>query len=221
MTDFAAARRHMVDGQVRTAAVSDEAVVGAMLDVPREEFLPDAQRSIAYLDLEVEVTGGRSPARRLMTPMTLARLLQAADLDAGRKVLVVGCSTGYTVAIVARMGCEVTGTEGDSALAASARSNLSRLGIAGPTIVEADALSGCPDKAPFDVIFLDGAAAREPLALYDQMKLDGCLVGVFALTRPPQARKVVKSTKGIGYLMLFDATAPVLPGLERIPSFEF
>ncbi len=217
MTDFDRARRHMVDGQVRTAGVTDLAVIEAMLAVPREMFVTDANRAIAYLDLQLSVT----PQRRLMTPMTVGRLLQAAELGAGRKVLIVGCATGYTAALAAHMGADVVATESDSALSAQARANLSRAGIVGPVIVEAPPLVGVAGRGPFDVILLDGATEREPAPLYEQLRVDGNLLGVFALSPQPQARKVMKSAEGIGYRPLFDATAPVLPGLERAPSFQF
>ena len=217
MTDFDRARRHMVDGQVRIAGVTDLAVIEAMLSVPREIFVGEANRAIAYLDLQLNVT----PQRRLMTPMTVGRLLQAAQLGAGRSVLIVGCATGYTAALAAHIGAEVVATESDSALAAQARANLGRAGLVGPTIAEALPLAGVPSRAPFDVILLDGATEVEPTALYEQLRIDGELVGVFMLSAQPQARKVTKSAEGIGYRPLFDASAPVLPGLERVPSFQF
>jgi protein-L-isoaspartate(D-aspartate) O-methyltransferase len=217
MSDFERARRHMVDGQVRTAGVTDFAVIEAMLAVPREEFVGDANRAIAYLDLQFEV----APQRRLMTPMTIGRLLQAAGIDTGRSVLIVGCATGYTAALAAQMGANVVATEPDSTLAGQARANLARIGINGVTVVDAALLAGSPGHAPFDVILLDGATERDPLALCDQLRVDGDLVGVFALSVQGQARKVTKSAEGLGYRPLFDASAPVLPGLERVPSFQF
>ena len=217
MTDFDRARRYMVDGQVRTAGVTDLAVIEAMLSVPREMFVTEANRAIAYLDLQINVT----PQRRLMTPMTVGRLLQAAQLGAGRSVLIVGCATGYTAALAAHIGAEVLATESDSALAVQARANLGRAGLVAPTIVEVLPWAGVPNRAPFDVILLDGATEREPTALYEQLRIDGDLVGVFMLSAQPQARKVTKSAEGIGYRSLFDASAPVLPGLERVPSFQF
>jgi protein-L-isoaspartate(D-aspartate) O-methyltransferase len=217
MTDFERARRHMVDGQVRTAGVTDLAVIEAMLAIPRELFVADANRAIAYLDLQLNVT----PQRRLMTPMTVGRLLQAAGLAAGQSVLVVGCATGYTAALAAHIGCDVVATEPDFALAAQARANLGRAGIGGVTVVEGQPQAGHPSRAPYNAILLDGATELEPTALYEQLRVDGDLVGVFALTAQPQARRVTKSADGIGYRPLFDATAPVLPGLQRAPSFQF
>ena len=217
MTDFERARRHMVDGQVRTAGVTDLTVIEAMLTVPREAFVGEANRAIAYLDLQLSVT----PQRRLMTPMTIGRLLQVAGIGAGRSVLIVGCATGYTAALAAQMGADVVATESDPALAAQARANLGGAGIASATVVEAQPLAGHPQRAPFDVILLDGATARDLSPLYEQLRVDGDLVGVFALSVQPQARKVTKSAEGIGYRPLFDAAAPVIPGLDRTPAFQF
>jgi protein-L-isoaspartate(D-aspartate) O-methyltransferase len=206
MTDFDRARRHMVDGQVRTAGVTDFAVIEAMLEVPRELFATDANRAIAYLDLQLNVT----KQRRLMTPMTVGKLLQA-----------VGCATGYTAALAAHIGCDVVATESDSALATQARANLGRAGFNGVTVVEAQPLAGYASRAPYDVILLDGATERDPTALYEQLRVDGDLVGVFALSGQPQARRVTRSAEKLGYRPLFDAAAPVLPGLERVASFQF
>src|SRR5437660_4933409 len=133
MSDFERARRHMVDGQVRTAGVTDPAVIEAMLAVPREEFVGAANRAIAYLDIQLDVAQGR----RLMTPMTIGRLLQAAGIDVGSAVLIVGCATGYTAALAARMGANVVATEPDPTLAGQARANLGRAGIGGVSVVDA------------------------------------------------------------------------------------
>ena len=217
MSDFDRARRHMVDGQVRTAGVTDLEVIEAMLAVPREEFVGDANRAIAYLDMQLEV----APQRRLMTPMTIGRLLQAAGIGPGRPVLIAGCATGYTAALVAQMGADVSATESDPELAAQARANLVRAGFGAVSVVDAPVMAGNPSRAPFDVILLDGATETDLARLCDQLRVDGDLVGVFALSGQPQARKVTKSAEGLGFRPLFDASAPVLPGLERLPSFQF
>jgi len=221
MTDFALARRRMVDGQVRTGGVTDVAVIEAMLSVPREQFVSEAQRPLAYVDLQVEVGDGGAARRRMMTAMTTGRLLQAAQIAPSCSVLVVGCATGYTVALVAHIGAEVVATEADATLAAKARANLADLGVNGPVIVDAAPLAGCAARAPFDIILLDGASERELTALCEQTHPDGHLVGIFAHSRPPQARMLTRSAEGIGYRPLFDASAPVLPGLERLPTFQF
>ena len=123
MTDFAAARRHMVDGQVRTTDVTDLRVISAMLEVPRERFVPPAAAALAYLDLDVPVA--RAASRRLLKPMVLAKLIQAAELEATDRVLDVGCATGYAAAVLARIAGQVVALEQDAGLAKAARAALS------------------------------------------------------------------------------------------------
>src|SRR3972149_842277 len=107
MTDFANARRHMVDGQVRPADVTDLRVLSAMLEVPRERFAPPAATSLAYLDLDLPVGEGAGAPRRLLKPIILAKLLNAAEIEPTDKVLDVGCATGYTAALLAPLGAGV------------------------------------------------------------------------------------------------------------------
>src|SRR5581483_6219011 len=101
MTDFAALRRTMVDGQVRTADVTDQRLLAAMLEVPRERFMPDDKAPFAYLDQDIAVTDGGPAARRLLKPMVLAKLLEAAAIEATDRVLDIGCATGYSTAVLA------------------------------------------------------------------------------------------------------------------------
>ena len=105
MTDFAAARRMMVDGQVRTSDVSDLRIIAAMLELPRERFVPESKAALAYLDADVPVTEAQAgkPARRLLKPMVLAKLVQAAAVQASDHVLDVGCARGYSSALLARL----------------------------------------------------------------------------------------------------------------------
>lgn len=219
MSDFATARQKMVDGQVRPSDVTDLRIIEAMLAVPREAFVPQDKRPIAYLDREIEVGGA---ARRcLIQPVVLARMLQAADISASDRVLVVGCATGYAAAVAAHLSDSVFATEPDAALAAQAAANLAKLGLARVTVRVAEVDAGDPVHAPYDVIVLDGATERDLPGLYDQLKLDGRLVGVFATTRPPRAVLVTRSAAETGSRVLFGASAPVLPGLERRPAFVF
>src|ERR1043166_6077630 len=102
MTDFAASRRMMVDCQVRTSDVTDLRLIAAMLDIPRERFVPADKADLAYLDLDLPVTTS-APVRRLLKPMVLAKLIQAAAIGAGERVLDVGCATGYSAAVLARL----------------------------------------------------------------------------------------------------------------------
>jgi protein-L-isoaspartate(D-aspartate) O-methyltransferase len=221
MSGFSTARQKMVDGQVRPSDITDSRIIDAMLDVPREAFVPESQRTLAYLDLDLDVSEGTSEKRFLIKPAVTAKMLQAAEITNTDKVLVVGCATGYVAALVAKLAGRVTATESEASLSAKAVSVLAGIGLGNVTVKTAAAADGDPASAPFDVIFLNGATAVTPDRLYRQLKEGGRLVGVFATTQPPRAVIVTHSHDDFGHRALFDATVPVLPGLERLPAFVF
>ena len=221
MSGFSIARQKMVDGQVRANDVTDAGIIDAMLAVPREAFVPASQQALAYLDLDLDVSNGGSVTRFLIKPAVTAKMLQAAEIGDSDNVLVVGCATGYVAALVARLAARVTATESDSALAERARDILVGLGVGNVIVRAAAAADGDPANGPFDVILLNGATEVAPSGLYRQLKEGGRLVGVFALTKPARATIVTRSHDDFGNRALFDATAPVLPGLERLPAFVF
>jgi len=221
MSGFATARQKMVDSQVRPSDVTDSRILDAMLAVPREAFVPESQRALAYLDLDLDTSEGASAKRFLIKPVVIAKMLQAAGIKPTDKVLVAGCATGYTAALVARLAAQVTATETDPAQMAKARDVLGGLGLANVTFLAAAPAEGDPANAPFDVIVLDGATEVVPDGLYKQLKDGGRLVGVFATTKPPRAMIVTHSHGDFGNRALFDASVPVLPGLERLPAFVF
>jgi protein-L-isoaspartate(D-aspartate) O-methyltransferase len=221
MSGFSTARQNMVDGQVRPSDITDSRIIDAMLAVPREAFVPQQRRALAYLDLDLDVSEGDSAKRFLIKPVVTAKMLQAAEIAETDNVLVVGCATGYAAAVVAKLGCRVTATESDSTLAAKANEVLAGLGLSNVTVRAADAAAGDATGAPFDVIVLNGATEIIPDRLYRQLKEGGRLVGVFATTQPPRATIVTRSHDEFGNRALFDAVVPVLPGLERLPAFVF
>ena len=221
MTGFSAARQHMVDGQVRPSDVTDARIIDAMLAVPREAFVPQSQRALAYLDLDLDASEAASAKRFLIKPLVIAKMLQAAGIGASDKVLVAGSASGYTAALVARLAGQVTAIESDPAQVARAMAVLADLGLANVTFQAASAAGGYPGGAPYDVIVLDGATEIVPERLFAQLAEGGRLVGVFAMTKPPRAMIVTRSHGDFGNRSLFDATAPVLPGLERLPAFVF
>jgi protein-L-isoaspartate(D-aspartate) O-methyltransferase len=219
MSGFATARQKMVDGQVRPSDVTDIRILDAMLAVPREAFVPGNKQALAYLDLDLDVSEDTSAARFLIKPAVLAKMLQAAEIRETDRVLVVGCATGYAAAVIARfVGPQVTATEGDSALAAKAKALLAGEKAIVRTAAAAD---GDPAAAPYDVIVLNGATEIVPERLYGQLREGGRLVGVFATSQPPRAMIVTCSHGDFGHRTLFDAAAPVLPGMERVPAFVF
>jgi protein-L-isoaspartate(D-aspartate) O-methyltransferase len=221
MSDFATARQKMVDGQVRTSDVTDSRIIDAMLAVPREAFVPANQRALAYLDLDLDVSEGGSPKRFLIKPEVTAKMLQAADIGPSDHVLVVGCATGYSAALLATLAGQVTATESEPSLAAKAGEVLTQTGFGSVSIRGAAAAEGDAANAPYDVIVINGATEIIPDRLYQQLREGGRLVGVFAMTKPQRATLVTRSHGDFGNRALFDASAPVLPGLERLPAFIF
>ncbi len=221
MSGFSTARQKMVDGQVRPSDVTDIRIIDAMLEVPREAFVPPNQRAMAYLDLDLDVSAGGATKRFLIKPVVTAKMLQAAEIGPTDNVLVVGCASGYTAALVAKLAGRVTATEADPALCASAKDALGSLGLGNVTVRTSAAAGGDSADAPYDVIVLNGATEIVPEALYRQLKDAGRLVGVFAMTAPPRATIVTRSQGDFGSRALFDAAAPVLPGLERSAAFVF
>ncbi len=221
MSGFSTARQKMVDCQVRPSDVTDSRIIDAMLDVPREAFVPQNQRALAYLDLDLDVSDKASVKRFLIKSAVTARMLQAAQIKDGDRVLVVGCATGYIAAVVAKFAKQVTATESEPSLVTEANNVLAELGLGNVTVRNSDAAEGDPAAAPYDVIVLNGATEVVPEGLYRQLREGGRLVGVFATTQPPRAAIVTHSHDDFGIRPLFDATAPVLPGLERRPAFVF
>jgi protein-L-isoaspartate(D-aspartate) O-methyltransferase len=221
MSGFATARQKMVDGQVLTSDVTDRRILDAMLTLPRERFVPEDKQALAYLDLDLDVAEGDSAKRFLIKPMLTARLLQAAEIAATDKVLVVGCATGYAAALVAMLGATVTATESDSRLVDKGKKILAAVGQ-NVTLKVGEAADGDPAGGPYDVIILNGATEIVPEKLYQQLRNDGGrLVGVFATTRPSRAMIATRWHGETGQRTLFDAVAPILPGLERVPQFVF
>jgi len=219
MTDFAAARRNMVDGQVRTADVTDLRLISAMLEVPRENFVPPAVAALAYIDLDVPLDEGAKPPRRLLKPMVLAKLIQAADLKATDRVLDVGCATGYAAAVLARVAGQVIAIEQDQNLVQAATAAL--LSQPNVRVVGGKLTDGWPQGAPFDAIVLEGATEVVPHTLCRQLKDGGRLVCVLGSGPGSKAMLYRRSGKETGGRPIFDATAAVLPGFVKPPAFAF
>ena len=219
MVDYAQARRTMVDGQVRTSDVTDLRIIAALLEVPRERFVPEARRAIAYLDSDAPVS--EAGARALLKPMVLAKLIQAAGITETDRVLDVGCATGYSSAVLAKLGSRVVALEEDAALARRASETLAALGAANVTVATGPLTAGWADDAPYDVIMLQGATEVAPEGLLAQLKEGGRLL---AVVRSGPMGKATLYRKAAGHataLPLFDAVAPLLPGFVRPPAFVF
>jgi len=217
MFDAAAARRYMVDGQIRTADVTNPNLIAAMEAVPRELFVAPAMASQAYRDGDLSLGKGRA----LLRPIVLGKLLQGAMVVAGDRVLDVGCGTGYSSAVLAHMGATVVALEEDADLARRAEAALAAAGAGQVKVVSGPLTAGWPQAAPYDLILLDGATEVTPEALGRQLSSTGRLAAVFG--RGPAAKAMIYRLIE-GELVgrpIFDAAAPLLPGFAAPPAFVF
>lgn len=213
MTDFSAARINMVENQVRCNAVTDPGVIAAMSDVPREQFVPATSASIAYMDQDLSLGHGRY----LMQPRAFAKLCQAATISGNDVVLDVGCATGYSSAVLARIAGRVVALEQDIALAKTASANLS--GIA--SVVTGPLSEGVADQGPYDVIFLNGTIPAKPEKLCSQLSEGGRLVAILGNKMVGQAHVYVRSGDTVTYRVVFDAPTQPLPGFDVAQTFVF
>lgn len=223
MKDYAAARANMVESQLRPNKVMDLRVLQAFLDVPRELFVAEPVRAVAYVDEDLPI----APGRFVMEPMVFGRLLQFAQIGGDDRVLEIGTGTGYGAALMSRLGRGVTALESDPALAAAARRNLASLNARNVGVVEGELAAGAPDRAPFDVIVFAGAVAEIPQPVLDQLTEGGRLFAVVAVAGGGRGAKVgaaqmaTRLHGSISRRTLFDASAPLLPGFAREPGFVF
>ncbi len=215
MSEFATRRVMMVDTQVRPSDVTKFPIIDAMLTVPRETFVPDDKREAAYMGENLPL----APGRVVLEARTLAKLLDALDLQPGELVLDVGCGLGYSAAVIARLAETVVAVEEDEMLAAEAQRLLSEEGVDNAIVVVGNLAEGSAKCAPYDVITIEGGVETVPEAILAQLKEGGRIGAIFMDGAVGTARVGYKTVGRITWRSVFNASAPVLAGFRTRREF--
>ena len=220
--DSAVQRKNMVDSQVRPSDVTDRRIAQAMLDVPREAFVPESQRVIAYMDGNLVVSGaGVKPERVLLAPRVFAKMVQQMALENDATVLDIAPATGYSTAVLARIAKRVVAVESSAELAELAKATLARLAVANATVIAGDIREGAAGQGPYDAILVNGKLADAPAALLNQLKDGGRLIAIVDARGVGKAVEWRRFAMNFDRRILFDAEAPFLPGCARVAEFTF
>ena len=216
--NFEQARFNMVEQQIRTWEVLDQAVLDLLYVVPREDFVPAACKSLAFTDMEIPIGRGE----RMMPPKMEARIVQELGVRKSDRVLEVGTGSGYLTALLAHRGAHVLSIEIEPQLAELGRANLSRHGVDNVTLETGDAARGWSRQAPYDVIVLTGSTPQLPRTLLEQLAPGGRLFAVVGDAPVMIAKIVTCGTPGtFASVELFDTVVAPLVNAERPSRFEF
>jgi protein-L-isoaspartate(D-aspartate) O-methyltransferase len=217
MPDYTSQRMNMVESQVRPNDVTDIRIHEAMRSIPRERFVPTVKRGVAYADGAIEVVANRY----LLEPRTFSKLIQLAQITPTDNVLDIGCATGYSTAVVARLAAKVIGLEQDADLVRVASDMVPAVGATNIAIVQGSLADGHRGAAPYDVIVVNGAIEAAPEALLGQLAEGGRLVAVVQSGEQSRAYLYLRQNGRVGSRAAFDAWAPLLVGFRQKVGFVF
>jgi protein-L-isoaspartate(D-aspartate) O-methyltransferase len=215
MADYAQRRTMMVDTQVRPNDVTKFPIIEAMLAIPRESFVPAALREAAYMGENIAI----GPRRVVLEARTIAKLLDALDIQPTDLVLDIGCGLGYSAAVISRLAEAVVAVEEDEGLAAEAQAVLSDAGADNAAVIAGPLVAGAAKHGPYDVITIEGAVETVPEAILAQLKEGGRIGCIFMEGALGVARIGHKSDGAVTWRFAFYAAAPVLPGFEKGRGF--
>lgn len=216
--DFAAARRIMVDSQIRPNDVTDPDLVAAFMAVAREAFVPVSRKQVAYSEMEIET----SPERSLWTPLDFSKLLKAAEPDQSDIALVIGAGAGYETAILAELVETVIGLDEDETITNATTELLVAQGADRAVIVQGDLAKGLPDQGPFDIIFVNGMVESIPEAWTDQLSENGRLaVAVEEKNGFGTARIYRRVGDSVSFRTVFEAAPPKFSAFDAEKEFSF
>ena len=219
MSVYANRRRNMVESQLRVTKVTDDRVIMAFENVPREEFVSPELKGLAYIDEDLVLGFGRF----MLEPMVLARLIQALDIKSDDTILDIAAGCGYSTALLSSLGQSVVGIEAHAELAKTAQENLIKMSVDNSVIIHGDHQLGFASEAPYDSIIIEGAVAEVPEHILDQLSEQGRLVTVIRdnNTAPGKATLFQRTKTGFSQQYLFDAQTPILIEFNKATAFQF
>ncbi len=217
MTDFATVREAMVDGQVRPSDVSLYPVIEAMLTIPREDYVPEPLREVAYIGDHLPL----AERRVVLDARVMAKMLETLAIQPTELVLDVGVGLGLSAALVAHLCEAVIALEADEAMGAEAEALLASHSVDNAIVEIGPLHEGAPKHGPYDVILIEGGVGEVPQALIDQLKTGGRIAAIFMEGALGRCMLGLKSEHGMDWRWSFDAAAPVLPGFEKQTIFAF
>ena len=217
MIDYQVARTAMVDGQVRPSDVTHYPIIEAMLRVPREVYVPAEKRSVAYVGEHINLENSGV----ILAPRTLAKMLEALDIQGNDLVLDIGVGLGYSAAVIARLSEAVIAVEANAGLAGDAETTLNEQSADNAVMHVGALIDGAPEHGPYDVIIIEGGVQVLPESLLEQLKIGGRIAAIFVDGPSGQCRVGVRTEAGISWDSAFDATAPILAGFAQEKVFSF
>ncbi|MFK5998657.1 MAG: protein-L-isoaspartate O-methyltransferase [Rhodobacterales bacterium] len=217
MTDYKMARTAMVDCQIRPSDVTKYPIIEAFLTTPRETYVPDSCRPIAYVGDHMDLGNQRS----LLDPRVFAKMLDALNIQPDELVLDIGCGLGYSTAILAKLAEAVVAVESDADMVEKTTAALSQQSVDNAFVAFGDLTEGNAKNGPYDVIILQGSVGKIPTALIDQLKEGGRICTIFGDHKIGECRVGYKSNKKLSWQVVFNATAPLIKGFETKAEFKF
>jgi len=217
MTDYKTARTAMVDCQIRPSDVTKYPIIEAFLNTPREAYVPDSCRQVAYAGDHIDLGNHRT----LLDPRVFAKMLDCLNVNPDDLVLDLGCGLGYSTAILAKLAEAVVAVEDDAAMAETATATLSEQSVDNAFVVHGDLAKGNAKNGPYDVIILQGSVEDIPSALIGQLKDGGQICAIFNDHKLGECRIGYKSHQKLSWNTVFNATAPLMDGFEMEKSFKF
>lgn len=215
MNNYTDRRTMMVDTQVRPSDVTKFPVIEAMLAVPREAYVPDPRRELAYLGENVDLGAGRV----MLEPRTMGKMLDALDIQPDETVLDLGCGLGYSTALIAHLAEAVVAVEGED-FADEAQGNLSARGVDNAAVIAGQLAQGAAKHGPYDVIIIEGGVEEVPAALTEQLKDAGRIAALFMTGGLGEMRVGQKHDGQLTWRFVFNAAAPVLDGFTKKTEFS-